>query len=269
MKSYKLYTESKIDSIVATPTSLTIGKYAIVKDVEVSAYDYASNKTNTKIISTPTRKNIEQIEKVCDNVIIDKIYKADLSKGRGVYSTFVSGSIGGVPFMWVRRETRSTAASQTLLYTPTTKIQGTNFRYAINLPTLFKLKGGGYKCIKRSKEFLEVTYGTQYTEIAQTGFGELNSVLPPIYIIANEYMHRDGNEPAHLCLSLIVDKKIIYDVVNNGRQVYSVILQNYGYEQQQILTGSKQYSDGVIKWFGGRTTKFDEFFDYLQRKEFS
>ena len=156
--------------------NLTIGKYKLVKDKEIKEYDYESNKNNKKIISSITKNNIEKLKEAFkSDITVDKIYRAVITTTRSVYSTYISGTLKGEPFIWARIETNSVGAGQTKLYfedgfTNAIKFLG----YAFSPTTLEKTSEGTYRIHTRVDRI--ITYSTEYKEeqIGPKRFGIVN-----------------------------------------------------------------------------------------------
>ena len=94
---------------------LVIGKYTLVDGVPIKEYDYTKDRL---IISPATRKNLEVLEKKA-GAVFTKIYRADKSKHRGAYSTYILGTmynhpddkLNGREFIWARPEQLYTTAT--------------------------------------------------------------------------------------------------------------------------------------------------------------
>lgn len=168
--------------------SFYIGKHKIFKDLQYVVFDYESNKHNNKIISTPTRANIEELKKIHkSNVVVDKIIKVNIATKRQVLSTVITGTIGGEEFVWNRVETNSPGAGQTYIYfKDSNKMLGNS--YIENFKnTLEELSDGTYKL--NDRKFKVITYGRNYTE---------TKVGPELilYNIPAKDIHRGGSKPA-------------------------------------------------------------------------
>ncbi len=144
--------------------NLTIGKYTLVKDKEIQEYDYESNKNNNKVISSTTKNNIEKLKEAFkSDITVDKIYRAIIATTRSVYSTYISGTLKGEPFIWARIETNSAASGSTKLYfedgfTNAVKFLG----YTFSPTTIEKTSEGTYRIHNQVDRV--ITYSTEYKE---------------------------------------------------------------------------------------------------------
>lgn len=144
--------------------NLTIGKYKLVKGEEIKEYDYESNKNNKKIISSATKNNIEKLrEAFKSDITVDKIYRAAIATKRLVYSTYISGTLKGEPFIWARIETNSAASGTTKIYFEDGFANAVKFlSYVFTPTTLEKTSEGTYRIHNRVDRV--ITYSTEYKE---------------------------------------------------------------------------------------------------------
>ena len=96
------------------------------------------------------------------------IYRAIIATTRSVYSTYISGTLKGEPFIWARIETNSAASGSTKLYfedgfTSAVKFLG----YTFSPTTIEKTSEGTYRIHNRVDRI--ITYSTEYKE-EQIGF---------------------------------------------------------------------------------------------------
>lgn len=161
----ELYKESsEEDSKIG---SLTIGKYTIFENLPYEEFDYESNKTNKKAISSTTMGNIEELRRVKGlNVEVDKIIRANVATRRKAMSTFITGTIDGEEFIWARKEGNSAAAGQTIIYFTKYKIQASKFLLFVKVPIrpfVKKLDNGTYLVFNSIDGY--IAYTTKYKEI--------------------------------------------------------------------------------------------------------
>jgi len=129
---------------------LSIGKYTVVKGIPIQEYDYNKYKDDKKILSTTTRRNLDILEERA-GAVFSKIYKADKSKGRNVYSTYILGKLtahpnselNGKEFIWARQETASAFGGTTTVFFDDRKLPGTSLVAGLSL-TITKV-GNLYK----------------------------------------------------------------------------------------------------------------------------
>ena len=209
--------------------SLFIGKHKIFKDLQYVVFDYESNKNNVKIISTPTKQNIESLKKVHKSeVVVDKIIKVNIATKRQVLSTIVTGTIGGEEFVWSRVETNSASAGQTYIYfKDADKMMGK--RYMIKLKTTIKeLSDGTYKIDEPSNRV--ITYCRNYGEI---------KVGPELKIYAAKDIHRDNFKPAVIYYnesSISGGKRIrLMEYWEDGRHRFSVASSTYSGDDLTLI----------------------------------
>jgi len=143
----KLLYESLING-----NNLIFGKFKLVKNTHIDEYDYDEYKDDKKIISGATRKNLELVERKA-GAVFTKIYRADKSNGRGVYSTYILGTLHNYsdkrlnnrPFIWAREETTSAMSGTTKLVFEDEKLSGTKF--LASLAKTITKEGDLYKII--------------------------------------------------------------------------------------------------------------------------
>jgi len=187
----ELYKESSEED--SKRGSLTIGKYTIFENLPYEEFDYESNKTNKKAISSTTMGNIEELRRVKGlNVEVDKIIRANVATRRKAMSTFITGTIDGEEFIWARKEGNSAAAGQTIIYFKKHKVQASKFLLFVKVPIkpfLKKLDNGTYMVFNSIEGY--IAYTTKYKEIKigpdmsifQAGdFTDLHRIIHPAFI---------------------------------------------------------------------------------------
>lgn len=187
----ELYKESSEEE--SKVGSLVIGKFKLFENLPYEEFDYESNKTNKKAISSTTMGNIEALRRVKGlKVEVDKIIRANVATRRKAMSTFITGTIDGEEFIWGRKEGNSAAAGQTIIYFKKYKLQASKFLLFAKAPIkpfLKKLDNGTYMVFNSVDGY--IAYTTKYKEtklgpgmsIFRAGdFLDLHRIIHPAFI---------------------------------------------------------------------------------------
>lgn len=225
---------------------LIIGKHKLFTNKELTEYDYESNKDNKKIISTPTRNNIEKLKEYYKSgAKIERIIRAMLTTTRVATSTFVVGTLYGEPFIWARRETNNAMGGYTRIYFKDTYMTGSGYLELLedpNITTLTEMDDGTYRI--NNKKQHQITYTTEYKKI---------KVGPDMYMYepAGKY-HRISNPAIIGYFSTDKDKAGIDNIYSaqffeNGRQRFIIMLD---------LSGGFEVRFGEYDSYGNLNSKF-------------